>query len=533
MAVAASCGACGRVLSAADRFCAGCGAAVQASSPAPSVPRPSARRRIAPFVLVLGVGLLAVLGFFGVQELTLRQELDQRYADAVGAADRQDWGRAVDEFGMVVSKRPWHRDAAARLDVARTELRRTQLYAAAMERYRASDWTAAVGQLESLLKDGPYKDAEARLADARREVRLAQTYESASERLRAGAWADAVKGFDTLLAETKQFPDAESKLGQAKKQLGFQQEHEAARVRLAAKDFAVGLPVLVRLGASDYADAARVRAELAQAQKDYAADLLQRGVAAERAKNWSEAERLARLTIAQDGQSGKAHALLGNALDQQKRYPEARAALAMATRLDPTNAGAFNLLGWAHLNGSGGDAATAERALQEAVRLNPKLANALSGLGHVQLQQKRNDAARRFFETWIPRLQRESVRRRGEPLPSSHQDRRAASDLPHQPGVRVVGGGEPQRREGGVRAREGTGPARCGGRRGTGKVLPRGRQLLGRPGRLRRRHQGEPRRRRLPRRARPDAHPPGAVRRGSRLGRPCGDARRGSRRAPD
>jgi tetratricopeptide (TPR) repeat protein len=176
--------------------------------------------------------------------------------------------------------------------------------------------------------------------------------------------------------------------------LGLQRQHESARASLAARDFEKGIRGLETVAGSDYSGAGQARTELDQARKDYAADLVGRAEAAAAEKHWSEVEQLARLATSQDPRSGPAYRLLGTALNRLRRYAEARDTLKTATALDARDANGFNQLGWAHVNGHGGDLSVADSAFRQATALDPKLANAVAGLGQLQLARNQTAQAR-------------------------------------------------------------------------------------------------------------------------------------------
>jgi hypothetical protein len=54
----------------------------------------------------------------------------------------------VTGFQTIMDARSDYKDVASRLQIAKLEQRRHQQYESAMERYRASDWSEAVNQLE-------------------------------------------------------------------------------------------------------------------------------------------------------------------------------------------------------------------------------------------------------------------------------------------------------------------------------------------------------------------------------------------------
>jgi len=66
-----------------------------------------------------------------------------------------------------------------------------------------------------------------------------------------------------------------------------------------------------------------------------------------------------------------------------------------ALKIDPTNANAWNGLGWARLNG--GEQTEAEKAFGECVKIQPKNGAALNGLGAIAFNRKEFDKAEKYW----------------------------------------------------------------------------------------------------------------------------------------
>jgi hypothetical protein len=134
------------------------------------------------------------------------------------------------------------------------------------------------------------------LADAQRELRqaqLQQRYDAAMELYRGLAWPEAVHELQALATEEPSFLDVSARLGDARHQLDLQQQVDEARKKLSAQMFADGIPLMASVCSSDYSGAAQACAEVTQAHKDYATDLVRQADTAYQAKRWVDVERLA------------------------------------------------------------------------------------------------------------------------------------------------------------------------------------------------------------------------------------------------
>jgi superkiller protein 3 len=119
--------------------------------------------------------------------------------------------------------------------------------------------------------------------------------------------------------------------------------------------------------------------------------LYQQGNAAQKAGNFSEAERIFRRVIELNPNDAVAYNNLGNALYLQKKLDETIAALRKAIELDPNYAPAYNGLGHALRNQGKLDEAIS--AFQKALELDPNEARAYYGLGIVLRKQGKLDEA--------------------------------------------------------------------------------------------------------------------------------------------
>ncbi len=112
----------------------------------------------------------------------------------------------------------------------------------------------------------------------------------------------------------------------------------------------------------------------------------------------ARAEEFARRAIATDPELGEAHIALAQTLALRFNYSRAVAEFREATRLEPDNPFAWDLLSWALGYEQPPDAIGAEKAAQEAIRLQPTSAAAQYHLGRALILQSRYQEATTAFQ---------------------------------------------------------------------------------------------------------------------------------------
>ncbi len=112
----------------------------------------------------------------------------------------------------------------------------------------------------------------------------------------------------------------------------------------------------------------------------------------------ARAEEFARRAIAADPQLGEAHVALAQTLALRFDYSRAVSEFREATRLEPGNALAWDLLSWALGYEQPPDAVESEKAAREAIRLQPTSAAAQYHLGRALLFQGRFQEAATAFQ---------------------------------------------------------------------------------------------------------------------------------------
>ena len=112
----------------------------------------------------------------------------------------------------------------------------------------------------------------------------------------------------------------------------------------------------------------------------------------------ARAEEFARRAIATDPELGEAHIALAQTLALRFDYIRAVAEFREATRLEPDNPFAWDLLSWALGYEQPPDAIEAEKAAREAIRLQPTSAAAQYHLGRALIFQNRYQEAATAFQ---------------------------------------------------------------------------------------------------------------------------------------
>jgi hypothetical protein len=206
-------------------------------------------------------------------------EVEQLYDYALAAFWTEQWDKAVDLLGQVLSRQPDYADAARKLESARQQQELAMRYAQASEAANAGDWEQAVAGYSWIVDADPgYRDTNARLANARHEQQLANLQAEAHRLHRAGHWAAVIKVGEQMQAVDPARADSDGLMASARAELAAEQ-----RAAKLAADYHTGLRLfdagrwqeaiealeqVTRLD-STYQDAAallnRARQELAQA----------------------------------------------------------------------------------------------------------------------------------------------------------------------------------------------------------------------------------------------------------------------------
>jgi len=141
-----------------------------------------------------------------------RADLDELYAEGLGALYTDRWDQAVEAFRTVIAHDRDYRDSQAKLTRARQGQRLAALYAAATEAVAARDWEQAVENLETIVTTEPgHRDAQKLLEQARREQVTAQLRDEIATLYRAGHW-EAVLVVAERMGQRTQDADAVAEL---------------------------------------------------------------------------------------------------------------------------------------------------------------------------------------------------------------------------------------------------------------------------------------------------------------------------------
>ncbi|MFC7261916.1 CHAT domain-containing protein [Streptomyces lutosisoli] len=141
-----------------------------------------------------------------------RADLDELYAEGLGALYTDRWDQAVEAFRTVIAHDRDYRDSQAKLTRARQGQRLAALYAAATEAVAARDWEQAVENLQTIVTADPgHRDAQELLEQARREQVTAQLRDEIATLYRAGHW-EAVLVVAERMRQRTQDADAEAEL---------------------------------------------------------------------------------------------------------------------------------------------------------------------------------------------------------------------------------------------------------------------------------------------------------------------------------
>jgi tetratricopeptide (TPR) repeat protein len=162
-------------------------------------------------------------------------EVDQLYDQALGAFWTEQWDKAVDLLGQVLSRQPDYADAARKLEAARQKKQLASHYAQASAAADAGNWEQAVAAYTMITDADPdYRDTNARLAEARHQQQLVSLLAEAHRLHRAGQWAAVIKVGEQLQALDPDAADPDGLITSA----GTELVAEEPAVKLAADYYA-------------------------------------------------------------------------------------------------------------------------------------------------------------------------------------------------------------------------------------------------------------------------------------------------------
>jgi tetratricopeptide (TPR) repeat protein len=164
-------------------------------------------------------------------------EVEQLYDEALAAFWTEQWDKAVDLLGQILSRQPDYADAARKLELARRQQELALHYAEASAAADAGDWEQAVAGYTMVADSDPdYRDTNARLAEARHQQQLASLLAEAHRLHRAGQWAAVIKVGEQLQAIDSTAADPDGLMASARTELAAEQQ----TAQLAA-DYHTGL----------------------------------------------------------------------------------------------------------------------------------------------------------------------------------------------------------------------------------------------------------------------------------------------------
>jgi len=152
-------------------------------------------------------------------------DVEQLYDQALGAFWTEQWDKAVDLFGQVLSRQPDYADAVRKLDFARRQQELAMRYAQASAAADAGDWEQAVAGYSMVAEaDSAYRDTKARLAQARQQHQLATLLAEAHRLHRTGQWAAVIKVGERLQAIDPDVADPGGLITAARAELAAEQQ---------------------------------------------------------------------------------------------------------------------------------------------------------------------------------------------------------------------------------------------------------------------------------------------------------------------
>jgi tetratricopeptide (TPR) repeat protein len=147
-----------------------------------------------------------------------RQE--RLYTEALETFYLGKWAEAFQKFQAIVDANPGHKDAIAKLEIARQKMRLQTFNEQALAAEKAGDWDKVITSLEDLIAlDPTHPDATARLAKARRQNQLADLYAEAQRLAQAEKWQAVLGIFQEIDKVDPRHPDPQGLRAQAQQKL--------------------------------------------------------------------------------------------------------------------------------------------------------------------------------------------------------------------------------------------------------------------------------------------------------------------------
>ncbi|WP_326721302.1 CHAT domain-containing protein [Streptomyces sp. NBC_00243] len=161
------------------------------------------------------------------------QRLAALYTAATDAATARDWGQAIEHLQTIVSAEPGHRDAQHLLDQARHEQVSARLRDEITTLHRTSQWQAVLAAAERLRRHtqdadpGLDPELEAMVSAAReameaaaRDRTLARHYREALDHIDAGRWHRGLGSLAKIRAIRPDYRDTDQIFGRVQQEIG-------------------------------------------------------------------------------------------------------------------------------------------------------------------------------------------------------------------------------------------------------------------------------------------------------------------------
>jgi tetratricopeptide (TPR) repeat protein len=151
-------------------------------------------------------------------------EVEHLYDQALASFWTEQWDKAVDLFGEVLTREPYYADAARKLELARRQQQLALHYTQASAAADAGDWEQAVAEYSMVADSEPdYRETNARLAKARHQHQLAGWLAEAHRLHRARQWAAVIKVGEQLRAIEPSAADPDGLIASARSELAAEQ----------------------------------------------------------------------------------------------------------------------------------------------------------------------------------------------------------------------------------------------------------------------------------------------------------------------